>query len=386
MSRRKAWAYLSRCVEGPDRQLQSLLAQGRDVEEIVYAIKRRETWIGDLLRATEARFGVDQSEQDLETILRLGGRLVTPDDPEWPKHEFGQAFGFAASGLSECARSVQEDAVAPHALWVRGGNVSELVARSVTVVGTRAISSYGRDATRALVTGLVAHQWTIVSGGALGIDAVAHNAALEAGGQTIVVAACGLDRTYPSAHADLFEKVVAHGAMISEYPPGVTPARHRFLTRNRLAAALTDGTVVVEAAWRSGALNTLTWAEGLGKVAMAVPGPITTTGSLGCHDRIRSGRAQLVVSADEIRQLLSRIGEVDVEGQYEMMFAADQIQSLSRNEMRVYDALTRAGCTAEDVARDAGMTVSLSVHILVDLVKRGVVVRDGGTFKRAEDI
>lgn len=385
MSRRQAWAYLSRCVEGPNRELQQLLAAGRDVEEIAAGIKRRQTWLGELLRATEARYQVDQSEQDLDLIARLGGRLITPDDPEWPKAEFNQAFGFAASGLSESARSVQEDAVAPHALWVKGENIRELVARSVTVVGTRALSNYGRDATRALVKGLVAHQWTIVSGGALGIDAVAHNSALEAGGRTIVVAACGLDRNYPSAHAPLFEKVTERGALVSEYPPGVTPARHRFLTRNRLAAALTSGTVVVEAAWRSGALNTLTWAEGLGKVTMAVPGPITSAGSLGCHERIRSGRAQLVVSADEIRQLLSQVGEVDVEGQYEMMFAANAIQSLSRNEMRVYDALTRHGSTPEDVAAGAGMTVSLSVHILVDLVKRGVVERQGGKFRRSED-
>ncbi|QGU02292.1 hypothetical protein CKALI_07150 [Corynebacterium kalinowskii] len=385
MSRTRAWAYLSRCVEGPNRQLQALLANGRDVEEIVQGIKRRETWVGDLLRATEARYQFDQSQQDLDAISRLGGRLVTPDDAEWPTNEFAQAFGFAASGLSDCARSVQDDAVAPHVLWVRGKNVRELVARSVTVVGTRALSTYGRDATRMLVQGLVGHQWTIVSGGALGIDAVAHNTALDCGGRTIVVAACGLDRNYPSSHTGLFDKVVQRGAILSEYPPGVTPARHRFLTRNRLAAALTAGTVVVEAAWRSGALNTLTWAEGLGKVAMAVPGPISTPGSLGCHDRIRSGRAQLVVSANEIRQLLSRVGEIDVDGQYEMLFAPNTVQSLSRNEMRVFDALNREGCTADEVAGAAGLTVSLSVHILVDLVKRGVVVRDGGKFKRVEN-
>lgn len=385
MSRKLAWAYLSRCLEGPNRDLQQVLAAGHDVEDIVSAIKNREGWLGEgLLRATESRFAVDQAQQDLEQIERVGGRFITPEDAEWPAEQFTQAFGFAASGMSDSARCVQEDAVPPHALWVKGSNLRETVMQAVTVVGTRAVSPYGRDATRSLVRGLVAHQWTIVSGGALGIDAVAHQTALESGGRTVVVAACGLDRNYPTAHKTLFEEVANRGTLVSEYPPGVTPARHRFLTRNRLAAALSSGTVVVEAAWRSGALNTLTWAEGLGKVTMAVPGPITSAGSLGCHDRIRTGRAQLVVSADEVRQLLSAVGEVDVEAQYEMLFAANDIQALSRNEMRVFDALSDRPQSAEEVASLAGMTVSLTVHILVDLIKRGLVEREGAHFRRAE--
>ncbi|MFV8380426.1 DNA-processing protein DprA [Corynebacterium hindlerae] len=384
MQRNQAWAYLSRCIEGPNRHLQELLGQGRDVEEIAQGVKNREAWVGELLKVTQSRFTVDSAARDLETIDKLGGRLITPEDDEWPRSEFAQAFGFAASGSSEHARSVQDDAVPPHALWVRGQRLDSLVAQSVTVVGTRASSSYGAAATRSLVSGLVSHQWTIVSGGALGIDSVAHQTALEAGGRTVVVASCGLDRHYPAAHTHMFEKITHTGALISEYPPGVTPARHRFLTRNRLAAALSAGTVVVEAAWRSGALNTLTWAEGLGKVTMAVPGPITSMGSLGCHDRIRQGRAQLVVSADEIRQLVSSVGEVDVDGQYEMLFAKNAVQSLSRNEMRVFDALSEKATPAQQVAEAAGLTVALTVHLLVDLVKRGLVVRDGAQFRRAE--
>lgn len=383
MSRREAWAYLSRCIEGPNRQLQALLGQGRDVEEIAEGIKKREPWLGELLRSTQARYQDDHATRDLDSIFGLGGRLVTPEDDEWPRGELTRAFTFATSGLSESARSVQEDAVPPHALWVRGGKVNELVAQSVAVVGTRAASQYGKQATKQLVTGLAEKQWTIVSGGALGIDTVAHTSALNAGGSTVVVAACGLDRHYPSSNAALFERISSNGALISEYPPGVTPARHRFLTRNRLAAALTSGTVVVEAAWRSGALNTLTWAEGLGRVAMAVPGPITTAGSLGCHDRIRSGRAQLVVSADEVRQMLSKVGEVDVEGQYEMLFAANEIQSLSRNEMRVFDALSGDAASPGDVAAVAGMTINLTIHLLVELQRRGLVEREGAGFKRA---
>ncbi|AKK03419.1 DNA-processing protein DprA [Corynebacterium epidermidicanis] len=383
-SRQLAWAYLSRCIEGPDRELQRLLSAGEDVEKIVHGIKNRESWLGPLLKTTQTRASVDYAREDLEAIKAIGGRLLTPDSPEWPTEQFDAAFGFAASGQSDCIRSMQDDAVAPHALWVKGIPLSELLAQAVAIVGTRAVSNYGREATRQLVQELVAHQWTIVSGGALGVDAVAHSVALETGGRSIAVAACGLDKTYPAAHRGLFRQISQHGALVSEYPPGISPARHRFLTRNRLVAALTSGTVVVEAAWRSGALNTLTWAEGLGRVAMAVPGPITGVGSLGCHERIRTGRAQLVVSADEIRELLSAIGELDVAGQYEFDFAPSPVQSLSRNEMRVYDATSAQARLTADIAADAGLSVALTVHLLVELQKRQLICREGDGWKRIE--
>lgn len=373
--RLRAWAYLSRCIEGPNRELQRLLAAGKDPVELAVAIKAREPWLGPLLRATETRYQVDRSAEDLEAIAALGGRLITPDCAEWPKAELEQSFGFAASGFTEAPRAHQEDAVPPHALWVRGERLGPLLAQAVSVVGTRAISGYGKEATDLIVRGLAEHQWTIISGGALGVDAVAHRSALASGGKTIAVAACGLDKNYPAAHAQLFEQIVLHGAMISEYPPGVSPARHRFLTRNRLVAALSAGTVIIEAAWRSGALNTLTWAESLGRVAMAVPGPITSVNSLGCHERIRSTDTQLVVSADEVRQLVSSIGMVDVEAQYEMQFAANTVQALSRNEMRIYDAMSDIPRSTENIAEDAGFTVALAVHLLVELQKRGVVQR-----------
>ena len=141
---------------------------------------------------------------------------------------------------------------------------------------------------------------------------------------------------------------------------------------------MTAGTVVVEAAFRSGALNTLNWAEALGKVTMAVPGPITTAGSLGCHQRIQENRAQLVTSGEEIRELIGKIGEADSGAQYELDFAANPVQSLSRNELKVYDAVpVDSGHTAEDIARDAGMRVPLVVHLLVILEKQALIRREG---------
>lgn len=381
-----AWAYLNRVVEGPSRPLQQLLHAGRDAEEIAHGIRTRASWLGDLAGQTEARHTWNRAEEDLAAAAVVGARLITPDSPEWPHAEFDLAFGFAATGRSDHLRSYQADAVPPHALWVKGQPLGQTVAQSVGVVGTRAATRYGIEATRQIATGLASHQWTVVSGGALGIDTAAHEAALAAGGLTVVVAACGIDRSYPARNATLLESIAGQGTWISEYPPGTPPQRHRFLTRNRLVAALTAGTVIVEAAWRSGALNTLSWAEGLGRVTMAVPGPVTGAGSLGCHERIKEGRAQLVTGSDDIRALLGAAGSLDVAEQYELAFAATPVQALSRNELRVYDAVDPAGTETQTVAETAGLPLPLTVHLLLDLARRGLLTRDGTIWRRADTL
>ena len=385
-ARRHSWAYLSRVIEGPSAPLQQLLAEGRDVEAIAHGVKRREPWVGPLLGQTAARYRTDSAAGDLLPADRKGARLITPDDDEWPSEPLDRAFGFVGAASDHVGRAGGRDAVAPHALWARGGSPAELTQRAVAVVGTRAITRYGWEVTRMLVEGLAASRWTIVSGGALGVDTVAHETALANGTPTIVVAACGQGRTYPARNAALFDRIAgdgARGAVISEYPPGVHPARHRFLTRNRLVAALSGGTVVVEAAWRSGALNTLTWAARLGSVAMAVPGPVTGYGSLGCHERIRNGDAQLVTSAEQIRELIEPLGTVDAQAQYEFAFPPDRIQALSRTELKVFDATSSESRVTEDVAAEAGITVPLAVHILVDLQQKGLVQRDGVSWRRS---
>ncbi len=384
--RRKAWAYLSRVLEGPSRNLQALLSAGREPEAIAVGIKQREAWLGPVLAETESRYTWDCAAEDLALVEKLGGRMISPDDPDWPVEALESAFGFAASGTSEHIRSYQADAVAPHVLWVRGANLRQLTAQAVSVVGTRAASQYGLQATRLICGGLIDRGWTVISGGALGIDTAVHTEALNRKGATIVVQACGLDRTYPARNTTMLQAIAArdNGVVVTEYPPGLAPHRHRFLTRNRLVAALGQGTVVVEAAWRSGALNTLSWAAGCGRVAMAVPGPITTPGSLGCHERIRNGEAVMVCSADEVRELVSKFGEVDVGAQYELEFAADVVQRLSRNELRVFDALENdIAVTAEVVSAESGLPIKLVVHLLVELMQRGLVVRVGGSWKRA---
>ncbi|RSZ62040.1 DNA-protecting protein DprA [Corynebacterium hylobatis] len=379
-----SWAYLNRVVEGPSRPLQQLLDAGRDADEIARGVRRRATWIGELATQTASRHNWDRAEQDLADAAAVGARLIHPGCAEWPLAEFDRAFGFAATGRSDHLRSYQADAIPPHVLWVRGMPLDQAVAQSVAVVGTRAATRYGHEATRQLVQGLATHHWTVVSGAALGIDTVAHETALATGGLTVAVAACGIDRTYPARNGALLDRIAAQGCVISEYPPGMNPQRHRFLTRNRLVAALTAGTVIVEAAWRSGALNTLSWAEGLGRVTMAVPGPVTSAGSLGCHERIRQGRAQLVTGADDVRGLLGAIGALDVAEQYELAYAATPVQSLTRNELRVFDACAPGGSTAQEIAAGAGLPLPLAVHLLMDLARRNVVRLDGTAWSRVE--
>ncbi len=386
-SRREAWAYLSRVVEGPSRRLNELLSQGVDVEDIARGVRQQQEWLGELRKQTATRHEWMRPAEDLEAIDAIGGRLITPEDDEWPTDIFAESFGFAASGMSEHCRSYQDDAVPPHTLWVQGGgSLNGIVSRSVALVGTRGTSSYGIAATRMITSGLAAHHWTIVSGGAKGIDTATHTEAMNSGGYTVMVAASGLDVTYPSSNADLFARIATHGCLVSEYPPGTHPARHRFLTRNRLVAALTAGTVIVEAGWRSGALNTLSWAEGLGRVAMAVPGPITSNTSLGCHARIKNGSAQLVTSADDVRELLEPIGTCDPDGQREIDFSGSPVTTLTRTEMRLFDACSSTFRSSTDIARDAGLPLGLAMHVLVDLTQRGFLVRSGKLWARASDV
>jgi DNA processing protein len=176
------------------------------------------------------------------------------------------------------------------------------------MVGSRAATGYGAHVAGEIAADLAERGWAIVSGGAYGVDAAAHRGALAAGGTTIAVLACGVDYAYPAGHADLFADIAARGLVISEWPPGRHPARFRFLVRNRTIAALACGTVVVEAGERSGALNTARHAAQLGKPLMAVPGPVTSAQSAGCHRIIRDWGATCVTRADDIIEMLSPLG------------------------------------------------------------------------------
>ena len=388
MSSLESWAYLSRVVEGPSHHIQALLRVGKSADEIAEGVRTRATWIGGLLSQTENRFTWDRPAEDLEFAADLGYTLLTPESPQWPAEAIQCSFGRQQTGAAG-KTSHQPDGIAPHALWVAGNtNLAGLFAQSVGVVGTRHATKYGHMASKDLVAGLGGHNYTVVSGGALGIDTVAHTTAMDVNTPTVVVAACGPGEHYPRSNKALFERVVATGgALMTEYPPAVTPDRHRFLTRNRLVAALTLGTVLVEAPFRSGALNTLKWVNAFNRTAMAVPGPVTDAQSLGANLAIQNNEAEMVLNAGQIHEQLSAVGEYSAEEQMEMQYPPNVTQQLSRNELRIYDALPpvgRAGREAEAVAADSGLSIALTVHILMDLSKRGLVERDKRLWSRVE--
>jgi DNA processing protein len=213
------------------------------------------------------------SRDQLLAFRESGIRLIAPGDPEWP----GQ---LADLGDDQ-----------PYALWLRGNaDLRFSCLRSVAIVGSRAATAYGSYVAAEFAASVAARGWAVVSGGAFGVDAAAHRGALGADGVTVAVLACGVDVPYPTAHTDLFDAVAAQGVLVSEWPPGRHVSRLRFLVRNRVIAALATGTLVVEAGQRSGAVNTARHARDLRRRLMAVPGPVTSDLSAGCHHIIAEWR------------------------------------------------------------------------------------------------
>ena len=235
-------------------------------------------------------------ERDLASLERLGGGLLIPEDPGWP------------SGVDDLGPA------APVALWFRGAGPVPRGSSTLAVVGSRDATGYGQSVTRNLAGGLAARGLTVMSGGAYGIDAMAHRAALDSGTgmpPTVAVMAGGLDRYYPAGNEDLLREVVAHGLLLSELPPGASPTRHRFLQRNRIIAALSAAVLVVEARWRSGAQNTAGHALGLGREVGVVPGPVTSPQSAGCHRLLRESPAVVVSDVEEALALIPGGGDAE---------------------------------------------------------------------------
>ncbi|MCA0290343.1 MAG: DNA-processing protein DprA [Actinobacteria bacterium] len=245
-----------------------------------------------LSRKLAPRIGhLDQIDDDA-IAAALQARIVVPGDPAWPR------------GLDDLE-------AAPHCLWVRGGAaeaLDNLCTRSVAVVGARAATAYGLDRAADLGAELSERRFTVVSGAAIGIDAAAHQGALAVEAPTVAVLACGIDRIYPRSHEVLLQRIAETGAIVTELPPGAAPYRQRFLQRNRLIAAMTCGTIVVEAALRSGSLATAAAATQLARPVGALPGPVTSMCSAGCHQAIREGIASLVTDAADVADLLGSFG------------------------------------------------------------------------------
>ncbi len=359
---RRARAYLSRVAEPPAPALSELIIDAGPMRaaRLVAAgqVSHR------VAAETGARRADDRAEADLSAVAALGGRLVIPEDAEWPAEAF-TCFATPTAQADDRWR-------APVALWVRGGGrLDELSERGVAVVGARAATGYGEHVAAEFGYDLAEGGFTVVSGAAFGIDGAAHRGALAADGRTVAVQACGLDRTYPAGHHRLLDRIAEDGAVVSEYPPGVWPARHRFLVRNRLIAAFATGTVVVEAGVRSGARRTAAAAAALGRVVMAVPGPVTSALSAGCHLLVRDEQALLVTRAAEVIEAVGRIG---TDLATPLSIPRRCTDGLNPELLAVYEALpARAPRHPEQLVRDSGVPLHRVRSALPLLELQGLV-------------
>lgn len=314
------------------------------------------------LERWQSRLGELPTPEGLEQLCRRGIRLVCPGDAEWPTR---------LDDLGEGR---------PYALWLRGqADLRFSCLRSMSIVGSRAASAYGSYMACEIAAGVARQGWTVISGAAYGVDGAAHSAALSAEGTTVAVLACGVDMPYPAGHKDLLDAIASSGVVASEWPPGRNPTRLRFLVRNRVIAALSPGTLVVEAGERSGALNTARYARDLGRTLMAVPGPVTSEQSGGCHTIIRDWGGTLVTSAADAVADVARIGEQPrevpgtVSNPPEPVLSRDQ---LDLESAAVLDALpVRGGLGTTAVAARAGLPPADVLRLLGGLAAGGFAER-----------
>jgi len=358
---RLARAALCRLSEPGDPRMASLVADLGALRVHEELLGQRELG-GVESDVAERLAGIDPG-RDLELADRRGIRFVIPGDDEWPRQ---------VDALRH-APELQARGGVPLGLWVRGPVRLDELASSVAVVGSRSASSYGGDVARGMGRVIAGAGLPVISGAAFGIDQAAHRGALAGGGPTVAVLACGADRVYPAAHQDLLDYLAKHGAVVSEAAPGCAPMRIRFLSRNRLIAALSAATVIVEASVRSGALNTANWATRLNRHLLAVPGPVTSAQSEGVHHLIRSGGALLVTSGDEILEVVGRPGEHLVAEPRAVTRARDR---LSQRDQMVLDAVPVARSAKPDsIARTAGVGLKYVAGALLRLHTRGLVER-----------
>lgn len=367
---RVARVALSRLAEPGDLRIRVLVAELGAVE-LYQRLRDEQDVEGVYTDVAERLRGLDP-ERDLARAADRGIRFVVPGDAEWP-HQL-EAL--------DRAGTLNGRGGAPLGLWVTGPlDLAETARRSVAVVGSRSATSYGADVAGALGHGLAVEDVAVVSGAAFGIDIAAHRGALAARGPTVAVLACGVDRAYPAGNAATLDYIRQSGLVVSELAPGCAPTKVRFLSRNRLIAALTQGTVVVEAAVRSGALNTANWATRTGRVLMGVPGPVTSAPSEGVHELLRAREALLVTRAEHVLELVSPVGEHLVDVPRGPVLARDRLTEL---ETRVLEAVPRAvPAEARSVARTAGLAVTTTAAVLVRLRDAGFVEQTDGGWRLA---
>jgi len=324
------------------------------------------------VQAWAGRLAAAEPDAIMSAAQAVSARFVIPGDADWPPELSDLTSLEGADG--------DRRAGAPLGLWVRGSlPLGGLGLRAVAVVGARACTDYGTHVAGSLAAGCAAAGWSVVSGGAYGIDAAAHRGALSAQRPTVAVLASGIDRPYPVGHRELLEAVASTGLLISEAAPGCPPSRSRFLVRNRLIAALGRGTVVVEAALRSGSLNTARWAGDLNRAVMGVPGPVTSMMSTGVHQLLRQPETVLVTDADEVLELVAPLGDVATPLKQGQILPRDRLDAASR---RLLEAVPRvAPAPVASIAAHAGLAPADAVARLVALADGGLVIGVGGYWR-----
>lgn len=351
---------LSKVFEPGDARVAQLVL-GLGAERLLTALRDHEDVAGLLADASERLPQADDVHRDLERAARLGIRWVVPGDAEWP----------CSLDDLDMAETLDRTGGAPLGLWVRGPARLSEISAPVAIVGARSATTYGESAAAELAADVARAGSVVISGAAYGIDQAAHRGTLAARGQTIAVLACGADRIYPSAHRDLLAQLAQHGAIVAEVGLGHAPMRQRFLSRNRLIAALARGTVVVEAAARSGAINTAGWATRLGRPLMAVPGPLSSATSEGTHQLIRDGAATLVTRGEHVLEAVAPMGEHLTERVRGIERPRDRLTS---REQRLLEAVPVARpAPVESVARTAGIGVVEVRQLLEVLAGRRMV-------------
>ena len=307
------------------------------------------------------RFAELDPATDLKAGQSIGATLLLPTNSNWPK------------GLKDIGNA------APFGLWVLGDFELAAKQNSVALVGSRAATAYGEHVTADIGAGLCDRNFVLVSGGAYGIDAAAHRAALASGGATLAFMAGGIDKLYPPGNMALLRAIIesGNGAVLAELPPGAVPFKSRFLARNRLIAAISKATVVVEAAWRSGALSTARHAAGLLRPVGAVPGPITSMASGGCHQLIRDGVAICVTDAAEIAELANPMGKSEP-----MDALVPQYPDLSFEARLVLESLSTRPKQFNTLLINSNLPLPNLLAALATLESRGLAKQSGTTWRR----
>jgi DNA processing protein len=369
---RAAFTVLSELPLTADRQARALLSyicepssgiarsvRADNAEQVLTAVRSGEHGESAAATAQHRWQGVDIASV-LGELAQRGGGFLTPSDPGWP------------SQLSD----LQE---VPLGLWVRGSHPLRLLAaQSVSIVGARASTNYGQRQALTMSAQLAERGFSVVSGGAYGIDAAAHRGALTAG-MTVCVLASGIDTPYPSSHASLFDEIATAGVLVSEVPPHEPARRFRFLSRNRIIAALSRGTVVIEASLRSGSLGTARRARDIGRTVMAMPGPVTSDASSGCHELLRHDPdTVLVTCAADVLEVVGALG-VDAVGW--RSGPVNPLDSVGDDARRVHDYLT-GPMTPAQVSVVCGLPHSTVMTALVELAAHRLAQRQDARWMR----